>query len=791
MSRTLFFFLICLFVLPFSALATDVDRDGLCADNINRSYCQAGPDQDDSNPDVDGDGICDGIRSVSIGSVRCMQKPNPGSDSDGDGTFDELESGDSDADGIPDYLDLDTPANGFGDSDNDGIDDRLECGGRLPCLNSDGDSIFDYRDPDSDNDGVLDSEEADHIVGSQPVEKPFDIDGDGQPDFRDIDSDADGRSDQVEGSAANDQDMDGIPDRYDADDRNDDSGLGGDSDNDGISDKAECPQFPTDCPDSDSPEDGKPDYLDNNLDSDDDGIPDASEDLNLDKDNNPATMATDTDRDGDADYLDGDSDNDGLLDRDERNNPFNAAARLDTDNDGIPDVVDFDGRLNANSQGGDSDSDGVADKIECPQWPACPDTDKDGAFDYLDSDSSPPKPDPGEVSTGVDGVGAIWWLLVLFPLIAVTGRAQAEEPVTDVADVSGFVSESAMPDLYINFALGRSQLEPDTSASLYSLDRKGDWAYRLSGGWDLNQYWSVEGYYADLGKALLKPEGEVSYQVFGGSIIGNYWLLGGERLPGALALTGRAGLASLSTNASGVRLKQNNSLQLTFAAGLELYFDHNYSVRLEVESFDSDATLMSLGLSKRFGLQQQLVYAIPQGDSLAMLNDLPPTSAGIRRAIIKPLVIDADEDGLLDDVDLCLNTPPYSPQFQVNEQGCAPFQGVIDGVDFISGREQLTGSGKARLQQLLPILAEQLKKIEKLRLQIRAHTDSQGAAGYNRQLSQRRANEVARYLLDSGIEPSRLDARGMGETTPRADNATAQGRALNRRVEFILISERN
>lgn len=788
MSKTVFFFLTHLLMLPSAVLANDADRDGLCADNINRSYCLAGPDQDDANPDVNSDGICDGIRSVSIGAIRCMQKPNPGTDSDGDGTFDDQESGDLDADGIPDYLDLDTPASGAGDSDNDGIDDRLECGGQLPCLNSDGDSIFDYRDPDSDNDSVPDSEEADHIAGNQSVDNPLDIDGDGQPDFRDIDSDADGRSDQSEGSLANDQDMDGIPDRYDADDRDDDSGQGGDSDNDGISDKIECPLFPADCPDSDVPKDGKPDYLDNNLDSDDDGIPDVHEDLNLDGDNNPATNATDTDRDGDADYLDGDSDNDGLLDRDERNSPFNAVERLDTDTDGIPDVLDFDGRLNGNSQGGDSDSDGVADQQECPQWPACPDTDNDGVFDYLDADSSPPKPDPGEVRTGVDGVGAFWWLLILLPLLAVTGRVQAEE---SVPVVSGLISESRMPDLYVNIALGRSQLEPDTSASLYSLDRKGDWAYRLSGGWDLNQYWSVEGYYANLGKAILKPEGDVSYQVFGGSVIGHYWLLGGERLPGALALTGRAGLASLSTDASGVRLQQKNALQLSVAAGLELYFDNNYSLRFEIDSFDADAKLMSLGVSKRFGLQQQLVYAIPQDDSLTMLNNLSPTSAGIRRAIIKPLVIDADEDGLLDDVDLCLNSPPQSAQVQIDERGCAPFQGVIDGVDFVSGLEQLTESGKSRLRQLLPILAQQLKKIEKLRLQILAHTDSQGAAGYNKKLSQQRANEVARYLLDFGIEPDRLDVRGMGEAIPRADNATAQGRALNRRVEFILISERN
>jgi OOP family OmpA-OmpF porin len=62
------------------------------------------------------------------------------------------------------------------------------------------------------------------------------------------------------------------------------------------------------------------------------------------------------------------------------------------------------------------------------------------------------------------------------------------------------------------------------------------------------------------------------------------------------------------------------------------------------------------------------------------------------------------------------------------------------------------------------------------------HTDSSGAEAYNQQLSERRAAAVVKYLESKGISAGRLTASGAGENEPIADNATAEGRALNRRV---------
>lgn len=66
------------------------------------------------------------------------------------------------------------------------------------------------------------------------------------------------------------------------------------------------------------------------------------------------------------------------------------------------------------------------------------------------------------------------------------------------------------------------------------------------------------------------------------------------------------------------------------------------------------------------------------------------------------------------------------------------------------------------------------------------HASSDGDDAYNQRLSERRANAVRDYLVSQGMQPVRVATYGMGETQPIADNATAEGRAANRRVEILL-----
>jgi len=85
---------------------------------------------------------------------------------------------------------------------------------------------------------------------------------------------------------------------------------------------------------------------------------------------------------------------------------------------------------------------------------------------------------------------------------------------------------------------------------------------------------------------------------------------------------------------------------------------------------------------------------------------------------------------------------------------------------------------------VLDSVAKVLMKFDRTQVAVEGYTDSTGSFEYNQQLSERRANSVARYLNSMGVGGLRLDARGLGERYPVASNDSASGRALNRRVEI-------
>lgn len=88
----------------------------------------------------------------------------------------------------------------------------------------------------------------------------------------------------------------------------------------------------------------------------------------------------------------------------------------------------------------------------------------------------------------------------------------------------------------------------------------------------------------------------------------------------------------------------------------------------------------------------------------------------------------------------------------------------------------------------LTALKNLLEEFAKMHIEIRGYTDSQGDDAYNLDLSQRRAGAVVEWLVSQGIDKSRLQSKGYGETDPVATNETEAGRALNRRVTFFILS---
>lgn len=153
--------------------------------------------------------------------------------------------------------------------------------------------------------------------------------------------------------------------------------------------------------------------------------------------------------------------------------------------------------------------------------------------------------------------------------------------------------------------------------------------------------------------------------------------------------------------------------------------------------------------------------------------------------------LDNDNDGLADESDRCPNDPETVNSYQ-DADGCpdsipvevARFTGVIQGITFDNNKATIRKTSSPILTSALTVLMQ----FPDMRIEIQGHTDSNGDDASNLDLSQRRSDAVMAWFATNGIDPSRLRAVGYGETVPVDDNATDAGRAVNRRVEFKLIS---
>ena len=102
---------------------------------------------------------------------------------------------------------------------------------------------------------------------------------------------------------------------------------------------------------------------------------------------------------------------------------------------------------------------------------------------------------------------------------------------------------------------------------------------------------------------------------------------------------------------------------------------------------------------------------------------------------------------------------------------------------FTSGKSDLLPAAQLKLNDVAKALTEQDPDSKMV---VEGHTDSQGAAAFNQELSQERAQSVRDYLVSRGIAGDRITAEGFGPSRSIADNATPEGRANNRRVEIVV-----
>ena len=744
---------------------------------------------------------------------------------------------DSDGDGIPDFKDM--------DSDNDSIYDSIESGhsdanadglidtvgqagenGLAPgasngLVDTDNDTVFDNRDLDSDNDGIVDLIEARglDVDGDGRIDSFTDIDGDGAddglqrittdivdtdsdrvPDFRDLDSDQDGVSDITEALGSNfDANNDGLVDNFI------------DFNRDGYDDNLAANPVVI----ADTDRDGKPDQVD--LDSDGDGISDLTESGGVDIDSNGTVDdLTDSDNDGIPDVVDvditggNDSDQDGIDDTAD----VTFTGGNDTDGDGIDDNSDPDN--DGNGFTGPSDSMGQNDAIILPDSNAngIPDIKENNSGNSMnvkiDSNSSGMGCAISDGSVG-QGKDPALLAMLLFAIVSLMWRVRRRVALrlsqnrkglrsasllallTSTVVISGCSSfgfdgfggsnrggnDNFKSRIYVGAGGLVSQLEPSTEGdSGVSVDEKQSAGFTGLLGYDISNRFSVEGHVSDLGEATFNPSGSVGYQV--GGLSGLVYFLNDDTSRGrreGFSMYGRLGAGTMQNQGEGITFSRVNDYHLLAGIGAEYGMRNGLGIRAEVVSHETDAQYAQLGLVYRFG---------SAGRSTSTVAVAPEQPEVVTAPVApKPEVfqteLDSDADGVADAIDACPNSNAGSP---VNADGCELFNGVIEGVNFESSSDKLTGEST----EILRGVAQTLLSYPDIRVAIEAHTDNQGSAASNLELSKQRAISVARFLVAEGVAASRLRPQAFGESQPRETNDSAEGRALNRRVEFKVVN---
>ncbi|NNG25746.1 OmpA family protein [Massilia sp. ML15P13] len=310
-------------------------------------------------------------------------------------------------------------------------------------------------------------------------------------------------------------------------------------------------------------------------------------------------------------------------------------------------------------------------------------------------------------------------------------------------------------------------------ATLVSFDEdERDTGFKLFVGKQLNRYFAVEAGYFDLGKFDFdaSTSGNGTLRGEAGFRGVNLDLVGRLPLTQRLSLLGRAGVqyAKTRTHFSGNRLnavtnpnpategRSNAKLGL----GLEYQLSEALAVRGEVERYRlndavgnrGDVDLASVSLVYKFGRPAKVAYVAP---APAPVAEAPAPVAAPVAPAPEPV--------------------PTSEKVSIAAEALFDFDKSI-----------VKPEGKAALDEFMA-------KLQGMNTEVMiavGHTDSVGTNAYNDKLSMRRADAVKAYMVSKGLDPARLYTEGKGETQPVADNATAEGRAKNRRVTIEVVGTR-
>jgi len=288
----------------------------------------------------------------------------------------------------------------------------------------------------------------------------------------------------------------------------------------------------------------------------------------------------------------------------------------------------------------------------------------------------------------------------------------------------------------------------------------------------------------------------------------------------------RTDISASASAESDYGLNAGGGLKVIFANGVGLRVDGRYNT-LQVDGLvggnRQHNTEILAGVSWFFGAKAAKEEPKPVGDSDSDgvnddLDKCPGTGAGVKVdasgcevKVVVAAPLDSDSDGVSDDMDKCPGTPagvvvdaagcpadedgdgvpnyldkcPKTPAgIKIDETGCPEevkkVRGALKGIGFKTGSATLLTSSYPVLDEAARILND----ITDAKIEVQGHTDSTGSEAINQKLSDGRAKSVADYLIKAGVPADRISSKGFGPSVPVGDNATKEGRAQNRRVEF-------
>ncbi|MGO2343737.1 MULTISPECIES: OmpA family protein [Vibrio] len=332
--------------------------------------------------------------------------------------------------------------------------------------------------------------------------------------------------------------------------------------------------------------------------------------------------------------------------------------------------------------------------------------------------------------------------------------------------VASIISLSLLMSPQVNAAAenaGEFYLGAKTGWANFDYCESGDdcdddaWGGSVYGGYQFNEWFSLEGGYNYLGKAKASSssntlESKVQNGELGAKLDWN--------LTSAWNLFGKVGTSynDIEHDVSTGYSKSDNNWSVMLGAGVEYQLSHNWRIRTEYQWFDdvgsssiakSDVNYLTLGLSYYFGSSD---------------NGAAATAAAATTAAV-------------------IATQEQEPEPVVEP---APAADPVPAVTLSKGAfehdsTELTPEAKSSLDQV----ATYLKENPETRIDVIGYTDSTGSAEYNQKLSEKRAQSASNYLESQGIEESRVTTIGKGEEDPIADNSTEEGRENNRRVEVL------